>query len=44
MAATQQFNFSRVLREWCFVQVPLVPLREVRDARSSALSYLGLLS
>ncbi|HEX5712189.1 MAG TPA: hypothetical protein VFX85_02620 [Solirubrobacterales bacterium] len=43
MTAAGNFNFSRAVREWCFVQVPLVELGRMRDmARSRGLSDFGL--
>jgi hypothetical protein len=39
------FNFSRAVREWCFVQLRLIELRGMRDmAKSRGLSDLGVLS
>jgi hypothetical protein len=40
-----RFNFSRAVREWCFVQLPLLDLRQLRDAaKTRGLDEFGLLS
>lgn len=40
---TADFNFSRAVREWCFVQLPLVDVVNFRkEAKSRGLSDLGL--
>jgi hypothetical protein len=45
MAIPGNFNFSRAVRDWCFVQLRLIELRGMRDmAKSRGLSDLGLLS
>ncbi len=45
MTIPGNFNFSRAVREWCFVQLRLIELRGMRDmAKSRGLSDLGLLS
>jgi hypothetical protein len=42
MSAPGDFNFSRAVREWCFVQLPLLSLREFRDqAKARGLDALG---
>lgn len=45
MTIPGNFNFSRAVREWCFIQLRLIELRGMRDmAKSRGLSDLGLLS
>lgn len=44
MTESGNFNFSRAVREWCFVQLPLVELGRMRDmAKSRGLTDFGVL-
>lgn len=43
MTAPGSFDFSRAVREWCFVQLPLLDLGEFRTmARARGLTDMGL--
>jgi hypothetical protein len=45
MTTPGNFNLSRAVREWCFVQLRLIELRDMRDmAKSRGLTDFGLLS
>jgi hypothetical protein len=45
MAPPGRFTFSRAVREWCFVQLPLIELSNFRDqAKDRGLDNLGLMS
>lgn len=45
MSNAGNFTFSRAVREWCFVQLPLFELRKLHEeAKARGLSDLGLFS